>query len=526
MNFRMNAVALSLAYAGTTNAYRVRVGKCGDSAVKTFKEYGDLSFYDFSDLRYHKIEDVDTKDLAWVQYHCNVEHGYEVVVWESEEKAIAFKKGALIEDLGPISRLPIYPFEAYLRGECVNAIEQDEDEGFQLVKGGDTFKYPDCTVYNPKEYCSTVDCYPYVRLLGLGFDITKDVEPDEQKQHLFRMDGAKLIVGSGYSHSENSVFEAVARSTQEGSTESYTDSSRFRSARSAALKVGKTYGVANVKSSLKLTANEEATFKNSNARSERVMKKGLGKVSLKPTASDMYPTYQFWKAYNRFDDELLHNKEFCEDPDCYDKFEYELIRKFGTHYISSITIGGQVKFILETSACLSETERSTAVEAKLCASVKTAKVDGCSDNSYNNGVDQSTSKKVSSYTIDIIGPSAEDICFDDGSVSCDFPEFVKLTTIKDSGLIEFELRESVEMMTAITQIKGRFNGKNGGWPGITQHGEGYNPEAFMKRYITEQAEPKTPASPCDGSDETSAKIGIEVSLVVLLVSATVSMFMY
>lgn len=524
MNFRMNAVALSLAYAGTTNAYRVHVGKCGDSAVKTFEEYGDSSFHDFSDLRYNKIEQVNSGELAWVQFHCSVEHAYEIVVWDSEAKAIAFKKGDLIEDLGPLSRIPIPDIEAYTRGECINAIKQDEDEGFRLSNDGDTFKYPDCTVYDPKEYCNTVDCYPYVGLLGLGFDITKDIEPDKQKQHVFRMDGEKLIVGSGLSHSENSVFEAIARSTQEGSTKSYTDSSKFRSARSAALKVGGTYGVTNIKSSLKLSANEEATFKNSNARSERVMKKGLGKVSLKPTGSDMYPTYQFWKAYNLFDDNLLANGAYCEDPDCYDKFVYEIIRKFGTHYISSITIGGQVKFILETSACLSETERSTAVEAKLCASVKTAKVDGCSDNSSNNGVDKSISSEVSSYTIDIIGPSAEDICFNDGSVSCDFPEFVKLTTVKDSGLIEFELRETVEMMNAVGEIKGRWNGKNGGWPGTTQ--SGYDPAAFMQRYILEQAEPKKAAKNCDGSDKTSAKIGIEVSLVVLLVSATVSMLMY
>jgi len=530
MNSRLISAALSLAYTATTNALMISMARCGLRGGQFALVHTDTGGYDLTDLQIIPFTNpVAFSAPTYLQMQCDSEEGYEILLWNSFEAADDYRYSNAYEE--PFEKFKIPDFEFFKDGGCTQALGKELSSGITFaIDEGDNVTYPSCEVYDPTDYCPYATCFPHMKLLGLGFDITEDIDitnKRNQKQHIIRLEGPKVRIDSGSDslfRSENTRYQPIDRSSQQGKTHSYTTSESFTTARSTKMNIKGTYGVRNVGSALKLSASEQYTFKQSKARSENVMQIGLGTVSFKTDDTDIFPTYQFWKAIVEMNEIFT----YCEYDECYNYFVKYVIPKFGTHYVSSITVGGQVKFILETSACISENERSVAVEASLCAGVKTRELarEGCVDTHNNNDAAESISNSISSYDLEIIGPRAENICViksDRKGFECDFPKLVNATTLLGSGIIEYEVREILELIDLNFAVKGRFVSDNGRWAGI----ENYDFKAFYKRYIESKKEEDETESPCVKlPEESAAQFGAKFSLVELLVSLAVSMFMY
>jgi len=528
-------LATLLSLVCKTDAHTFWFGRCGETngSSEAYVVSPRQQTLDFRDLQPINVKK-GNGDETMMQIHCHEKYNYQLIFWDDPKDAEKFRNGWSTGSLGNHKRYPVKDIDSFVKGECVSSVDSNySQDQVQYSSDAETKLYlPDCKIYDPAEFCP--NCYPMMKFLGLGFDITTDtiVAPGQMnsKQHIARLFGdEENIPDTSYVHSSNTFAERGDRTIQEGSIKNFVNTLEMRESRSTSLGLKKNfYKVLNIAATCELTESETNTFKRKMARSELVMEKSLYTTYFKSTNADKHTTYQFWVALSRFESHWVTHG--CRT-DCYDEWLYYIIRPFGTHYVNKVTIGGQVKFILETDACMKAKERSQSVEAGLCASVK--KEEGCSNAGVEGDTNIASSNSVQSYALEIIGGPNEvsKICYmekDNSAVSCDFTAFADLITDEEAGLIKFELASSASLFLSMTQVAGRLASSNGGWDSLNPEVAGsVDALVFFKKYIEDANEKRVDAlpSPCDSREfsgsVSTTKIGAKLSLIGLLVSGVV-----
>jgi hypothetical protein len=441
------------------------------------------STLDFRDLGYYSVEGEDWN--SFIQMHCHPDRGYQVLVWHGSH-ASDMRYGTIGvdgENTWDYTGFPRFTLSvnannkaSFLAGSCIaegGYTEESWSESLSVTfyAEGATVYLPDCEDYDPGEFCP--NCYKMSEFLGLGFDLTEDSSHLNQRQHVARLMGdEEAISGSTYVSIDNTDFREIDRVVQEGTTSSFEDSGSMQSARSLELGVEGSYGVADISSSVGLSDSQSSSFESSMARSETVLQQGLNTLEFKSSDAEYYPTFQFWKA-------AVGMNEYCADypPNngnswCYDYFVDNIVEEFGTHYISKITMGGQVTFIQETSSCLEASARESAVESSLCVGVEEADIEGCATATQTESSTTEQSSLIESYMLEIVGGdnsvSLQVCTYSNDGFACDFAAFAETVNDDTAGIVTFELRETAALVGKIRNNLGRWQSTRGGWAGFEQ----------------------------------------------------------
>lgn len=518
-----------LCLAAVVNAVTITI-KIGDSTdCSQGTSYNTLdSNTDFRDLNYHSNS--ESGKLVQFQMSCEKDDGYQLFVWgEGSFNGVDVKETSGINGWDytgyPKYRLSFKKAQDFLTGQEISGIPSYDGGArssllcLQCLNCANV-KLPDCEVYDPDTYCPT--CPAPSRYLGRGIDITMDAlsELDKlNKKHVVRPYGSQSIPQglSSFTTSENTQFEYITTTTQTGKTESFTSSYELSKSRSVKVSGSGSYGIADVSASLAVSSDEKKSFSSSKARSEKILSKPAGRIEFKNTREAAHPTYQMWRTLDAI--ESWCESRSCNDDELYQRFVDKFIEDFGTHYINKITAGGEVILLTETSACLSESERTDAVDASICATVKG--VEGCVEGGNSQTETKSSESKMSSYKLKMIGGTPDhDKCKYDvfTGFDCDFSAFQATVNEIDSGLIDVELRPITDLLEEASETAGRLRSyAPGQWNHVYPAGD--KVKGFFKKYVISQKKENVEGCPTNSSART------KLSVFALVASWVTVMFM-
>jgi len=338
-------------------------------------------------------------------------------------------------------------------GDLCCAWTPGRDVNCAVVPGATATRDPDdvdsgmmsmtCTQYRPHEWCEQHSCAPKTQFIGIGFDITKDVFAGDavarsSKWPIFLFDQAQEVTGdlAGYTRPQQVRITEADTQRDGGEVSSFSSLQDLQVSLASSIEGEGSYGVGNVRAKLQVSSELSTAFAESRQVSVDAYKRLLYTLTLEDSAAA--PTQ--WTSQFQMALDAVALEDFDVDGLAFAAF----VRRFGTHFVSSVEVGGLATFQATSRRCVSQ--ESFSADFSMQARRRMRLNSGEANAEGEVDMTSSSSSTVESWSIEVQGGSPE-FCTRD---ECDINAFKSSVTPSQSEIISFVLTPIDDRLPAST----------------------------------------------------------------------------